>query len=96
MYLIHISADLINLYLIVQKQYDNYITIFFYLFLLTIISNREIIPKYIIYISSIYLFITFYFFTQFLLESSEPFNFIHVLMIINSFTRFNLIYYGCW
>ena len=73
MYLIHISADLINLYLIVQKQYDNYITIFFYLFLLTIISNREIIPDYYNHISSIYLFITFYFFTQFLLESSETF-----------------------
>ena len=73
MYLIHISADLINLYLIVQKQYDNYITIFFYLFLLTIISNREIIPEIYNLVSDIYLFITFYFFTQFLLESSETF-----------------------
>lgn len=73
MYLIHISADLINLYLIVQKQYDNYITIFFYLFLLTIISNREIIPEIYNLVSDIYLFVTFYFFTQFLLESSETF-----------------------
>ena len=73
MYLIHISADLINLYLIVQKQYDNYITIFFYLFLLTIISNREIIPDYYNYISSIYLFVTYYFFIQYLWESSEIF-----------------------
>lgn len=73
MYLIHISADLINLYLIVQKQYDNYITIFFYLFLLTIISNRDIIPEIYNYISSIYLFVTYYFFIQYLLEFSETF-----------------------
>ena len=73
MYLIHISADLINLYLIVQIQYDNYITIFFYLFLLTIISNRDIIPDYYNYISSIYLFVTYYFFIQYLLEFSETF-----------------------
>ena len=71
MFLIHICVDLMNIYLIHKKYYDNYLIIFFYLFLLTIISNRVAIPEFYERISMIYLFITFYTFIQFLLESSE-------------------------
>lgn len=68
-FIFNLIADLTNFYLIHTYYYNKFCIVFFYLFIVFVISNRERFPNYYHLISDLYLSISFYLFMKHLLES---------------------------
>ncbi len=67
-FILNLIADLTNLYLIHTYYQDKFLIVFFYLFVVFVISNRERFPNYYILITDIYLSVSLYLFMRYLLE----------------------------
>jgi len=67
-YVLNMIADIINLYMILFHFKDKLILLFFYLFILFIVSNRERFPNIYEIFSDLYISFMFYLFTKYLLE----------------------------
>ncbi len=68
-FILNLIADITNFYLIHTYYYNKFSIVFFYLFIVFIISNRERFPNYYNLISDLYLSISFYLFMIHLLKS---------------------------
>lgn len=67
-FILNLIADLTNLYLIHTYYQDTFLIVFFYLFVVFVISNRERFPNYYSLITDIYLSVSLYLFMRYLLE----------------------------